>query len=644
MADLYSIPFKSLKLGKDNIRKSAASAEEDAQLKTSIAANGILQNLIVRPAGKDKYEVRGGARRYRAFADLVKDKVFPATAEVPCMVLGDNENEIEAAIAENIVRVGMHPIDEFEAFTDLHYRGELPIADIAAHFGTSELHIRQRLALGNVHPTLRALCREGELSVDALRAYAGTDDQERQIAAYTALKQSDDHRWVGSIRKYLRERTYTSDHKLARYIGLAAYKKAGGAVTEDLFEEDRTTLIDGELVETLAKEKLDRALDKARGQWKWAEVDLSYEAWADRRRKLEPEPVLSDEERAELADVTLALDALQVKEDEAEAKGEDLIYAVEAAGGDPDEDPGVVAITDEIEAIAVERRKLYARARELEKRREFTPEQRAIGGCIITLSSNGQLQRHEGILNKEDLPAARQLEAGAAPDGVADTASKSEEADEGQGFSAALTADLSLYHQAAAKADLLYSPALMYRATLFSLCWSALKPNSLYAVGAAPMDIKCSSTFRDSSLGDLRDSRMHQEVLEYRETLDLSWIGRSAADSLSAFLQLPDDEVQRLVAYCGVLSLDENRNLSDPECPLGRLLEISQSRLGKHWQPTAANFFGRIKKAALHKAGAEITGQDDFPKGSGYSKRLEIAEYLQELVLAQPPADRWLPF
>jgi ParB family chromosome partitioning protein len=59
--------------------------------KASIAAHGLLQNLIVRPAAKGRFEVEAGERRRRAMLALVDDKVPPRGHEVTCLVLENDE-------------------------------------------------------------------------------------------------------------------------------------------------------------------------------------------------------------------------------------------------------------------------------------------------------------------------------------------------------------------------------------------------------------------------------------------------------------------------------------------------------------------------------------------------------------------------
>ena len=61
---IKTIPLNKLVQSPRNVRKHA-DAEADAQLKASIAANGLLQNLIVRPAAKGKFEECAAANNQR---------------------------------------------------------------------------------------------------------------------------------------------------------------------------------------------------------------------------------------------------------------------------------------------------------------------------------------------------------------------------------------------------------------------------------------------------------------------------------------------------------------------------------------------------------------------------------------------------
>ena len=70
---IKSIPLNKLVQSPRNVRRHSDPAA-DAELKASIAAHGLLQNLIVRPAAKGKFEVEAGERRRRAMLALADDQ------------------------------------------------------------------------------------------------------------------------------------------------------------------------------------------------------------------------------------------------------------------------------------------------------------------------------------------------------------------------------------------------------------------------------------------------------------------------------------------------------------------------------------------------------------------------------------------
>lgn len=72
--------FKTIPLGKliaspRNVRRHC-DPTADAELKASILAQGLLQNLIVRPTTKGRFEVDAGERRRRAMVALLNDKLL----------------------------------------------------------------------------------------------------------------------------------------------------------------------------------------------------------------------------------------------------------------------------------------------------------------------------------------------------------------------------------------------------------------------------------------------------------------------------------------------------------------------------------------------------------------------------------------
>ena len=99
-----SIPLDKLVLAECNVRKTVDAATI-AELAESIAAHGVLQNLGVRTAGKNRFEVIIGGRRFRALRKLADEGRIDAGFAVPCSVLQlDEAGAQELGITENVMR------------------------------------------------------------------------------------------------------------------------------------------------------------------------------------------------------------------------------------------------------------------------------------------------------------------------------------------------------------------------------------------------------------------------------------------------------------------------------------------------------------------------------------------------------------
>ena len=92
---------------------------------------------------------------------------------MPCRVIGAAENAGELSLAENVVRVAMHPADQVVAFLRLSEAG-VTVAAIAARFGVTERLVEQRLSLGGVAPELLDAYRAQEMDLDTLKAFTVT--------------------------------------------------------------------------------------------------------------------------------------------------------------------------------------------------------------------------------------------------------------------------------------------------------------------------------------------------------------------------------------------------------------------------------------------------------------------------------------
>jgi ParB family chromosome partitioning protein len=164
--NLQHIELSQLKLCSMNVRKRGAE-EGLGELTASIRSLGVIQPLLVRQ-NADGFEIIAGQRRWLALQALATEtgKADP----VPCAVLeqGDDALAIEASLAENVARLPMDEIDQYEAFAALKAQGR-SIEDIAGQFGITELLVKRRLAIANLIPGILAAYRRGDIEPATLR-------------------------------------------------------------------------------------------------------------------------------------------------------------------------------------------------------------------------------------------------------------------------------------------------------------------------------------------------------------------------------------------------------------------------------------------------------------------------------------------
>ena len=116
---IRSIPLDRLELSPANVRRTAAGKTAFAELKASIVAHGLLENLVVRPLGAgqdgtDRYAVIAGGRRLSALTDLVAEDVLAGDHPVPCRILEEHAHPPRRRRLAAFLAVGGAP-----AFGDL---------------------------------------------------------------------------------------------------------------------------------------------------------------------------------------------------------------------------------------------------------------------------------------------------------------------------------------------------------------------------------------------------------------------------------------------------------------------------------------------------------------------------------------------
>lgn len=240
------------------------------ELKASILAHGLMQNLVVTDSGDGIYRVIAGGRRLEAIRSLQADGKLPEDFAVPCQIVTE-VHALEMSLAENTARLAMHPADQFEAFAELIDAGQSS-ADVAERFGVEESLVLKRMKLARVAPALLQEYREDGMTLECLMAFTIIDDHRRQLKVFKSLQdwQKDD---ASVIRDALTEKMIDASSKLARFVGLDAYTAAGGPSRADLFSQE-VYLEKPALLNRLAEKKLDGIRQELEAEgWGWIEIN-----------------------------------------------------------------------------------------------------------------------------------------------------------------------------------------------------------------------------------------------------------------------------------------------------------------------------------------------------------------------------------
>ena len=184
---IREILLSCLALAPENLRKAPANDFAEAEPIASIKAHGLLENLVARaddpgPDGAERFAVVAGGRRLAALKALAENGTLDADHLVTCKIAA-NGNAGELSLAENVIRIAMHPSDQVVAFSKLAQTG-VTVAAIAARFGIIEHLVKQRLRLGNAAPELLDAYRADNIDLETLKAFSVTTDHDRQRAIW----------------------------------------------------------------------------------------------------------------------------------------------------------------------------------------------------------------------------------------------------------------------------------------------------------------------------------------------------------------------------------------------------------------------------------------------------------------------------
>jgi ParB family chromosome partitioning protein len=621
---IRNIALSQLVLSPTNVRKTPATAAEDMALEASIRAHGIKQNLIVHPTpidGKGVYEVDAGGRRLKILQKLAAEGAIDADHPVPCKI-ESADDALENSLVENTIRAAMHPADEFVAMAELIDSG-MTIDAVAKRFGTSERHVKQRLRLGKLAPALLDAYRNGAISLDVVTAFTLGADHAAQLAVWNQLK-GNSYIQPYTVKRLLTESAIPLDSDIGMFVGAAAYKAAGGAdPTHDLFSSDDDGFMDdAALVHRLAIEKLEAKAAELRPHWAWtrAVLDLEYGFMAQYAR-VRPQPA---EVPAELA---AEIERIEQRLGELEQVGEDD-FTDELMTEAAQLEERRTAIDETIDGLAV-----------------YSDKDRARAGCIVTIGDDGEFCLHQGLVERtalrngvdaDDSNADDPDDNGddafeSSPDGDHEDDSRSSPGAEQAlrkecGFSQLLVDDLKTHRLQITRAHLAADFEVAFDLALYALCIDLFNG---FRYHPRPLDLRATEATPRSSLNDLSGTPADRLIEAHGATLDLDWLKLSSAEAFAALAALPADAKQRLFAWCIASCLQPQLALERHADPViehaGRRLAIP---FADYWRPTAANYWGRAKKAHGLAIGRAILG-DRWARDHAADKKPALAAALE---------------
>jgi len=584
MTDITMIPLTKLVESEDNVRRSNRKGDI-AQLAASVKTIGLLQSIVVKDAGNGRFGVIAGGRRLRALRLLAKAGDIEKNAPIPCRVISGDDNAADLSLAENISRCDLLPWEELEAYKQHIDSGEGPEA-IAARFGVSPQQVFRRLKLARVSPRIIEALKKEEATLDQLAALALTDDHARQEAAFF-----DAPHWARTperLRAQITQAHVPDTDKLARFVGIDAYKAEGGTATTDLFAEENNDpalwLTDRDLLMRLAEAKLQPIAEQARGEgWAWVEIAIHEIGW-------QRFPLRVREERRTLT--------------KREQARQERLYAKLDAADDAAEIEKVEADIDTLASTT------------------WPTEELRLAGAVVTLTRDGVPKVERGLVRDEDVKALKALrrktERAEAP--------QDEDAEDGQTgappramrLSAKLVDELRAHKTLALRAELVERPEAALPILVFTLAEAFIGGFS-----ASPLGLRLEEEDVARSI-----TRSESKASEAYQTIATSWRDRLPTGREELWRFITEAEQQTLLDFLAVLIAPGLDLRTDPrtsghaaQAHIGDLFAESVGLdMSNWWSASADSYFAHVKRDVILDAIREHKPRLVLPKLEKASK------------------------
>lgn len=165
-AGVRTLPVDLIQRGRYQPRRDF-NAESLQELADSIAAQGVVQPIVVRPVGDGRYEIIAGERRWRASQQAGLGEIPVVVREV------SDQTAMAMGLIENIQRDDLNPLEEATALHRLLHEFELTHQDVARAVGKSRTTVTNLLRLLELNEDVKTLVDQRRLEMGHARALLG---------------------------------------------------------------------------------------------------------------------------------------------------------------------------------------------------------------------------------------------------------------------------------------------------------------------------------------------------------------------------------------------------------------------------------------------------------------------------------------
>jgi ParB family chromosome partitioning protein len=152
------------------------------ELANSIREHGVLQPILVRPLGENRYQLVAGERRWRASKEAGLKTIQALVEEI------DDDTALEIAIIENLQREDLSPLEEATMYDRMIHEHGYSIRKLAEKLGKDKGYLENRLRLANAPEEIRELVSLRKDTVSHAYELLKVDDpkKRRRLAGQVA--------------------------------------------------------------------------------------------------------------------------------------------------------------------------------------------------------------------------------------------------------------------------------------------------------------------------------------------------------------------------------------------------------------------------------------------------------------------------